>query len=294
MPLSAREGAELDPVLCEGVPECAEEALRGWILQTASLDQNEARHVLIRLGLTLPTSLPTTLCAGARRGWKGTGQAGHGVEAPAPGVESSAGTAGSNCVSPIPVLRPRGDLQPLPTDPYVRFLAEGTNAGILWDVVDDLVHAMCSEPLSSDTPIWAVAKRSVAKRTKQILDPLRRLLEESRSVYEIQPGQRGLQRQIDAALAASADRSAGNAVAAGRPRAGRHLARARNMVFGLHPDPSGAYVEMILAVEEVACPLFLPNDPAPTLDKVRAHLRDYGDTYEYVLQGRTRQVVPRA
>jgi len=47
-----------------------------------------------------------------------------------------------------------------------------------------------------------------------------------------------------------------------------------------------AYVEMILAVEEVACPRFLPDDHAPTLGKVRAHLRDAGEAYEYVLPGK--------
>ena len=43
---------------------------------------------------------------------------------------------------------------------------------------------------------------------------------------------------------------------------------------------------MILAVEEVACPQLLPSDPAPTLGKVRNHLRDAGKAYEYILPGK--------
>ncbi len=58
-------------------------------------------------------------------------------------------------------------------------------------------------------------------------------------------------------------------------------------LYDLHPDPSGAYVDIILAVEAVSCPLFLPADKLPTLGKVIAHLEAAGAKYEYVLADRT-------
>lgn len=181
---------------------------------------------------------------------------------------------------------PSRQFAPSPADPYARFLAEGTDTAILWDVADDLLHALCTEPLPSGTPLLAIGKRADAKRTNQIVAPLRRLLEESRSVYEIQPDQRGLRRRIDAALAEAVKRAGEAPGSTCRQAAREHLFRARDKLFGLHPDPGGAYVEVILAVEEVACPLFLPSDPVPTLGKVRNHLRDAGPAYEYILPGK--------
>lgn len=67
-----------------------------------------------------------------------------------------------------------------PADPYARFLAVGTEAAILWDVADDLLHALCTEPLSPGTSVLALGKRADAKRTSQIAGPLARLLAESR------------------------------------------------------------------------------------------------------------------
>jgi hypothetical protein len=113
------------------------------------------------------------------------------------------------------------------------------------------------------------------------------LLEESRSVYEISPDQRGLQRRMEVFLAESVDRASASAEIAGYPMARVHLARAQDRLFALHPDPSGVYVEVILAVEAVASPLFLPNDQLPTLGKVRDHLRAAGDKYEYALANKS-------
>jgi hypothetical protein len=284
MPLSARDGIALEPALREGVPEFAEEAIRQWIFETAGLDENEARHSLIRLGLTLPASYRRRYARELEEAEEEQAR----LDAEWKARQQARQEAQSKATATVPSLysEPRRQLATWPTDPYVLFLSEGTDRAILWDIADDLLHALCIEPLPSDTPIWAVGKRSDAKRTKQIVEPLRRLLEESRSVYEIQPSQRGLRRRLDAILAESSDRSAASAVAVGRPRAQHHLTKARDLLYGLHPDPSAAYVEMILAVEEVACPLFLPNDPVPTLGKVRAHLRESSTRYEYVLQGK--------
>jgi hypothetical protein len=286
MPLSVRDGTALEPALREGVPEFAEEAIRQWIFETASLEEDEARHSLIRLGLTLPAAYRRRHARELEEAEEEQARLDAEWKAQQQARQEAQSKATATTTVPSLYSEPRRQLATRPTDPYVLFLSEGTDRAILWDIADDLLHALCIEPLPSDTPIWAVVKRSDAKRTKQIVEPLRRLLEESRSVYEIQPSQRGLRRRLDAILAESSDRSAASAVEVGRPRAKDHLIKARDLIYGLRPDPSAAYVEMILAVEEVACPLFLPNDPMPTLGKVRAHLRESSTRYEYVLPGK--------
>lgn len=54
LPLSVREGSSDQPALREGVPDFVEEELRRWIFKTASRSPDQAKHALIRLGLTLP------------------------------------------------------------------------------------------------------------------------------------------------------------------------------------------------------------------------------------------------
>ena len=77
--------------------------------------------------------------------------------------------------------------------------------------------------------------------------------------------------------------ASGAAESSGYLEARRHLERARDELFAVHADPSGAYGDVIRAVEAVACPMFLPRDALPTLGKVRHHLQDAGAKYEYVL-----------
>jgi hypothetical protein len=282
LPLSVREGTALQPALRERVPEFVEEELRRWIFQTASLDPDEAKHALIRLGLKLPASY--------RHRYARELEEARVEQARLDAEWQAQRDAQPKTTESVPSWRPepRRSFVASPADPHARFLAEGADTTILWDVADDLFHALCTEPLPPGTSRLALGKRADAKRTSQIIEPLRRLLEESRSVHEIRPDQRGLQRRIDAVLAESVNRAGGQAAAVSRPKAREHLVKARDKLFGLHPDPGGAYVEMILAVEELACPLFLPTDLMPTLGKVRNHLRDSDEIYEYILPGKDR------
>jgi hypothetical protein len=281
--LTVREGMAPHPALREGVPEFVQAALRQWIFQTASLSQEAAKHALIRFGLKLPSSyrrryaqeLEEVRAEQARLDaeWQTVVEARRKLEA-------------SKSVSRFS-RKPRRKISPSPADPYARFLAEGTDATILWDVADDLLYALCSEPLSPDAGVLEylvdIASDSL---TTQIIGPLRTLLEESQSVYEIRPDRRGLRRRIDPVLVESVNRTGECAEAAGREMARVHLIKARDKLFDVRSDPGAAYVEMILAVEEVACPLFLPADPMPTLGKVRGHLRDAGEAYQYILPGK--------
>ena len=181
----------------------------------------------------------------------------------------------------VPFMERRTVLAP-PVHPCAEFLAYGTSTEILWDVVDGLLYRLCSEP-DRAKPAWVNGLKKDVKRTMLITDSLDRLLSEARSVYEIAPDLRGLQRRVEATLAGSLNGASGAADAAGYPAARVHLEKARGRLFGLHPDPSGAYDETVRAIEAVACPLFLPNAPKPTLGTVLAHLRDAGPKYIYAL-----------
>jgi hypothetical protein len=143
---------------------------------------------------------------------------------------------------------------------------------------------VCIEPLPPGTPWTAtLGKRAALKRTKKIVDSLGPLLEDSRSVYELRADQRGLQRRVDAVLAEAVDRAGQGTDTVVYPQARILLEKARRMLFDRRPDPSSAYVEVIRAVEEIACPMFIPNDQLPTLGKVLGRLRAECDKYEYAL-----------
>ncbi len=70
-----------------------------------------------------------------------------------------------------------------------------------------------------------------------------------------------------------------------RPPA-RRLAAAWAKAYALNPDPSGAYSDAVRAVEDVAIPKFLLNDPSASLGKVISHLTDAALKYELVIQGK--------
>jgi hypothetical protein len=292
LPLSVREGTSDQPALREGVPGFVEGEVRGWIFTTASLDRGQARHALIRLGLSLPAEYRLRYAQELDEARAEQSRLDEEYEVAVLDWQARRDAQDAQVTPGVTMLMsamaPTKQIARSPADPYARFLAVGTETAISWDVVDDLLHVLCTEPLPPDTSPLAFAKRAAAKRTGQITGPLAVLLAESRSVYEISPDQRGLQRRISIVLAGATDRAVGLAEAASRPAAGEHLTRAHDKLFCLHPDPGAAYVDLIRAVEAVASPLFLPADPLPTLGKVRGHLKNAAGAYEYVLPGKDR------
>ncbi|MBD0688519.1 hypothetical protein BG452_05040 [Streptomyces sp. CBMA123] len=263
-------GAAPVPALVEGVPASLDPALRAWIYETAAQDPEEAQHLLIRLDLTLPKKYADTYQQQLQE--RQSKQA----ELSAQWEAGKAARGDNTYVAPrLPV--------PMPPNPFARFLAYGTDHELLWDVVDDLLFALCREPLSPETwPVTAFLNPD-ARRTRRIIEPLNRLLAESRSVYEVAPNQRGLTRRMEAGLGEALALASDAAQDGGYPKARRHLERARDKLFAVRPDPSGAYVDLIRAVEAVACPMFLPLNQVPTLGMVRAHIKDAKTKYEYVL-----------
>ncbi|MFB7248542.1 hypothetical protein ACFCYX_39575 [Streptomyces populi] len=282
--LSVRVGAAPVPALVEGVPASLESALRDWIFETATQGRQEMRHVLIRLDLELPRPYLNQYQRELR-------------DREAELVELTAQWDAERSMREEKAYIPSRPYVPMPPDPHVRFLAYGTELEILWDVVDDLLSVLCSEPLPPETLPFVARWNSGARRTKRITEPLNRLLIESRSVYEVASDQRGLQRRMEEGLSEALAMASDAAESSGYPAARRYLGRARDKLFAVHADASGAYVDLIRAVEAVACPMFLPRNPLPTLGKVRDHLRDADAKYEYVLtdksgtQGTTTGVV---
>ncbi|MFI8964994.1 hypothetical protein ACIGO8_23100 [Streptomyces sp. NPDC053493] len=252
------------------MPASLEPALRAWILETAALDPAEAQHVMVRLDLVLPQVDWDRYERELRRLEREQARLDARWEA-----EQATRTEGTRAGRP-PVV-------PLPPDPHVLFLAWGTEREVLWDVVDDLLFLLCTEPPAPEKPPFASWLRGSVRRTKRIIEPLNRLLVESRSVYEVTPDQRGLQRRMESGLSEALKVAASAAESSGYLAARQHLERARDKLMAVHTDPSGAYVDVIRAVEAVACPMFLPRDPLPTLGKVRDHLRNADAKYEYVL-----------
>ncbi|MDX2547563.1 hypothetical protein ACOT81_38870 [Streptomyces sp. WI04-05B] len=277
--LSVRTGAALRTALVEGISPALEPSLRGWIRETGSLDPEEARLLLIRFDLVLPDSYRARYQK--QLADRNARQAELNTEWEAAKAAHAARGQSEDVLKPFMLHLP---VVPLPTHPCVAFLAEGTSATILWDLVDELLRRLCTEP-DPAKPAWVVGFTKGHRQTKKITESLGRLLAESLSVYEIAPDRRGLRRRVEATLAAAVSGAAGAAESAGYSAARQHLEKSRGRLFGLHPDPSGAYDEVVRAVEAVACPLFLPNAQTPTLGTVLAHLRQ-SSTYEFVVPGK--------
>lgn len=273
-----RTGAAPRAALGEHVSPALEPALRNWIRDTASLEPEEVRLMLIGFDLVVPDDYQMRYQEQMTAREARQAQLDETWDAARAAHAAKYGSEGGVSV-PFMEHRP---IVPAPVHPYAEFLARGTSTEILWDLVDGLLYRLCSEP-DPAKPAWVNGLRRNGRQTKKIADSLNRLLVEARSVYEIAPDLRGLQRRIEATLAASLNGASGAADAAGYPAARLHLEKARGRLFGLHPDPSGAYDETVRAIEAVACPLFLPNAPKPTLGTVIAHLREAGPKYVYAL-----------
>ncbi|MFF3313009.1 hypothetical protein [Streptomyces sp. NPDC002952] len=120
------------------------------------------------------------------------------------------------------------------------------------------------------------------------LDPydaaeLDQILLDAGSAWEMSDRADQLQRRVDETVQRAHLAAREGAAEAGRPAAAERLQKAWAAVFGRHPDPGAAYRHAVAAVEDVACPKFLPQDPGPTLGKVRAHLAQSAHLYEMVI-----------
>lgn len=109
------------------------------------------------------------------------------------------------------------------------------------------------------------------------------ILYQGGSIYQVAPTDRrpGLERRVEQ----SVENVAQQALARG-DSASELLSSAWSATFGLDPNPSHGYRNAVRAVEAVAVPLVVPNDPQGTLGKVVSHLDQARDQWEFALQTR--------
>lgn len=114
-------------------------------------------------------------------------------------------------------------------------------------------------------------------------DSLETLLREGHSIWKVSKACDSLERRQDETVTAAAHQAGQVAKSYGRAAAAEHLSNAWTKTYGLHPDPSKAYGEAILAVEAVAVPAITPKEASAHLGHVYGQLRSQGHLYELVI-----------
>lgn len=156
----------------------------------------------------------------------------------------------------------------------------------------DVVHALLAVHRA---PGWARDRRygqslsgsdsahaQVAENYGRLVGDLINSLEDAGSAYTVASDARSLVERVDPTVAEAVEQTIDTAP----PTAGELLRDAWRQVYGLHPDPTAGFHDAVRAVEEVACPLVLPEDGAATLGKVIAHLRQGAHLWAFTLVDR--------
>lgn len=141
------------------------------------------------------------------------------------------------------------------------------------DWIDAVLH------INTDEQPPAIAKRH-AKR-------LDTLLREGHSIWRVSDENDALESRQDKTVTSAAHQATETARSAGRPAAAVHLEAAWSAAYGLHPDPSKAFGEAILAVEAVAVPAIVPRQADATLGHALGQLTRQGHLYEVVIADKT-------
>lgn len=115
---------------------------------------------------------------------------------------------------------------------------------------------------------------------------LETLLREGYSIWRVSDNGESLERRQDETVTAAAHQAAEVAESVGRPAAARHLREAWHKVYGLHPQPSEAFGEAILAVEAIAVPAIVPAQASATLGNVYGQLSRQGHLYELTIHSK--------
>ena len=109
-----------------------------------------------------------------------------------------------------------------------------------------------------------VADYLLAHSTHACEEEIDELLQRGNSKWKVgeRNGFKGLERRVPEGVQVAAERAMQEG-----GRSGRRLAHAWELLYGVRPDPTGAYAEAVKAVEGVACPLLCPDDRGATLGK---------------------------
>ncbi|MEU8718336.1 hypothetical protein [Streptomyces sp. NPDC048663] len=150
---------------------------------------------------------------------------------------------------------------------------------LLLDVVDCLLYLDVGEVAHHEylvkhpnvlSPLAAVFSKP-AKFVDPV-DTLDALLGDAVSAYQVREADdsahAGLERVVDATVADSVVMATRQAEASSRSDASFYLRSSWAKAYALHPDSSGAYVDAVRAVEDVAIPLYASTEPRATLGSV--------------------------
>ncbi|WP_298800329.1 hypothetical protein [uncultured Pseudonocardia sp.] len=170
-------------------------------------------------------------------------------------------------------------------------LIEKLDGPRLLDAID--LSLQLDQQLASERDELAMATEAgqVIHYSLERLDAARaldRVLRDGDSIYTVTVSEQRpalptmLIRRVDATVTAAAEHT----ITAAPPTAATLLRDAWNRTYGLHPDPTPAYHAAVRAVEEIACPLVIPNDDAGTLGKVISCLRQGGHKWAFTLVDR--------
>ncbi len=129
-----------------------------------------------------------------------------------------------------------------------------------------------------------ITSSGTSRRRLVAVAALGKLLDDAHSAYQLDRGARPvrLTRRVDPTVQAATDEATRTA----DPTARHLLGQAWTAAYSRTPDPTASYRDAIRAVETVARPLVLPDEPAATLGKVNAHLRQAHHKWELVLLDR--------
>lgn len=150
----------------------------------------------------------------------------------------------------------------------VRIIRHELNEEQVLDWIDGVLH------ITAD-PDDRTAMRKAAE--------LEAVLREGRSVWKVSEAIDALERRQDPTVTHAAHHATETARSAGRPPSAVHLEKAWSAAYGLHPEPSKAFGQAILAVEAVAVPAIVPNKADATLGHVLGQLRNQGHLYELAI-----------
>ncbi|MGW5003179.1 hypothetical protein ACWEP8_36620 [Streptomyces hydrogenans] len=165
---------------------------------------------------------------------------------------------------------------------------------LLLDVVDCLLyldigevahHSYLVKHPNATSPLAAVLSKP-AKFVDPV-DALDALLGDAASAYQVREtddvSHAGLERVVDVTVAESAAMAMHRAESSGRDDASFYLRSSWTKAYALHPDASGAYVDAVRAVEDVAIPLYASAVPRATLGTVIRELDHNGAAYSMVM-----------
>jgi hypothetical protein len=289
--LSSREGSTAH-ALHQAVPASLRGELRDWIYHNVSPLPDEGKRLMIRLDLVVPDSYEKDYARANATYEQKLREREQRIEA-ARAAREAARETDEESPSTSVVLRspdPYYPYPPSPPSPRPRFLAYGTSAEQLLDVIDGLLALLPykpAPPASNDPVVQLVRRARKALRTKDEREVLQQHLDDGHMIYRVRSDGLGLERRVNAVAHAQAITAADAAEQAGHPAAGERLLAAWDAIYALKPDPSGAYRDAIRAVEAVANPMFLPVAPTPTLGQVIRHLEQRGSDYEMVIADKT-------